>query len=272
MAAIRASCSRREWLLILSLAMVFEFAVFLTVFKFGADTGVVNYMSFAATIVSIILAVLAIVYSYYQNFSQQHDSNTLATQIELLKSAVNDTTLGKSELLNSLNTLNEISTKIDESIHVTHESRDQIALMVASFQKLQVPSMMDGSNRTTFFGLSPVNLTDQQIESFYKNLLDISRVMLYALYKSEQEELELIQRCTKYFGNLCEDHNSFGNITGTVMIIWTFVNLHYFGLMNGFTGRLAINPSLRSLIEEDNRSTITEPMSRSVLDRLNSMT
>ncbi|WP_447830005.1 hypothetical protein [Aeromonas salmonicida] len=46
---------------------------------------VINYVSFAGTIVSIILAVLAIVYSFYQSFTQQNNVDSISREVEKLK-------------------------------------------------------------------------------------------------------------------------------------------------------------------------------------------
>lgn len=51
---------------------------------------VINYVSFAGTIVSIILAVLAIVYSFYQSFTQQNNVDLISREVEKLKKTSKD--------------------------------------------------------------------------------------------------------------------------------------------------------------------------------------
>jgi cell division protein FtsL len=98
----RRNLTTTEWILILLFAMVSAYVFIEKVYRYGADTGIVSYVSFAGTIVSIILAVLAIVYSYYQNFSQQRDSSTIATQIDIRRQTVTDVRISKKEFSKEL--------------------------------------------------------------------------------------------------------------------------------------------------------------------------
>jgi len=112
MSTERKGFSKREWWLVVLVVVVSEYVFLDKVFKYGANEGIVSYISFAGTIVSIILAVLAIVYSYYQNFSQQRDSNNIATQIDLLRKTVNEVQITKAEFSSELSRINEISDKL----------------------------------------------------------------------------------------------------------------------------------------------------------------
>jgi hypothetical protein len=92
----------REWLLIIVALVIGEYVFIDKVFRYRSDQGVIGYVSFAGTIVSIILAVLAIVYSYYQNFAQKRDSSNIAAQVDLLRATVSDVRLSKAEFAEEL--------------------------------------------------------------------------------------------------------------------------------------------------------------------------
>lgn len=70
--------------LILLLVAVSEYLIFLLTTQYGANVDVVSHVGFAGTILSIILALLAIIYSYYQSFAQKRDSDFLASQLQQL--------------------------------------------------------------------------------------------------------------------------------------------------------------------------------------------
>lgn len=66
--------------------MLFEYVVMEWTRVYGSNQDVVSHVGFAGTIVSIVLAVIAIIYSYYQTFAQRKDSSLLALQLENLQS------------------------------------------------------------------------------------------------------------------------------------------------------------------------------------------
>ena len=69
--------------------MLFEYQLIMWTRDYGADKEVLSHVGFAGTIVSIVLAIIAIVYSYYQTFAQERDSATLAEQLRNLGSVSN---------------------------------------------------------------------------------------------------------------------------------------------------------------------------------------
>jgi len=73
-------------LLALLLVVLFEYIVIEWTRVYGSNDDVVSHVGFAGTIVSIVLAVIAIIYSYYQNFAQRRDSSLLGQQLENLRS------------------------------------------------------------------------------------------------------------------------------------------------------------------------------------------
>lgn len=103
--------------------------------NYGGNKQIVDYVSFAGTIVSIILAVLAIVYSYYQNFSQQRDSHNLSRQIDNLKIAVSDAESTSRHFSAATDRLEEIGKKLDQTISLGESSRDQISELRRSMEE-----------------------------------------------------------------------------------------------------------------------------------------
>lgn len=79
--------SRREWLFAGALVMLIEYWIFSVSHAVSGEQAIVNYVSFASTIASILLAVIAIIYSFVQTDSQQKTGNAIASQIDHLKNA-----------------------------------------------------------------------------------------------------------------------------------------------------------------------------------------
>jgi hypothetical protein len=98
------------------LIVVCEYVLIVWTQNYGADENVVSHVGFAGTIISIILAVIAILYSYYQTFAQQRDSASLAEQLRNLQ--IVSATLGESSKnnLQQEQELVAIRTQIQESL------------------------------------------------------------------------------------------------------------------------------------------------------------
>jgi len=106
----------REWIYIIVIVVLVQFFVQVSAWLYSGNSGALNYISFAGTLISIILAVLAIIYSYVQSVSQTNTSLNITKQVDSLILATKNIDLSKSQLLNTLDQLNGISEKIDRSI------------------------------------------------------------------------------------------------------------------------------------------------------------
>ncbi|NUE48125.1 hypothetical protein HUC45_24465, partial [Escherichia coli] len=62
---------------------------------YGGNSGALGYLSFAGTAVSIILAVLAIIYSFLQSSAQEKSSLNISTQVAKLVDVVQNIEISK---------------------------------------------------------------------------------------------------------------------------------------------------------------------------------
>lgn len=76
---------RREWLLVILVLMMIEYWLVTTSYEYKSSETLISYISFAATIASILLAVIAIIYSFVQADAQQNASATMLTQTDSLR-------------------------------------------------------------------------------------------------------------------------------------------------------------------------------------------
>ncbi|WP_371324681.1 hypothetical protein VX159_03895 [Dechloromonas sp. ZY10] len=116
--------------------MLIEYLVFDWTYRFSADKNITDHISFAGTIVGIILAVVAIFYSFIQAESQNRSSTEIATQIVSLRDVVKDIDLSKLKFSDELNRMSEIAKKLDAlDLHVG-ESKTTLSSMHAEMLNL----------------------------------------------------------------------------------------------------------------------------------------
>lgn len=116
----------REWLLIIAILQLGEYQLFSSSYMFKDDQTLLNYISFASTITSLILAVIAIIYGFVQNSSSNETNARIIERIDQFKSIADEisNTTSKSEVqVDKLNTISELLYDINNSMR---ESTDKI--------------------------------------------------------------------------------------------------------------------------------------------------
>ena len=79
--------SRREWFLVLAVVMMIEYWVISVSYDFADDQALINYVSFGATLASLLLAIVAIIYGFIQSDSSSRASSVIREQADELKDA-----------------------------------------------------------------------------------------------------------------------------------------------------------------------------------------
>ncbi|EGR3219649.1 hypothetical protein WOB98_08950 [Vibrio parahaemolyticus] len=124
------SFSKREWLfsiLIISLVQAF---VWYAAFVNAGNGSALNFISFAGTLISIILAVLAIGYTYGESLSQKNQSDTVVNQIATLNQAIGNIK-DQTEELNQIHEISESLTafgkQVENRFDATHKEVESIS-------------------------------------------------------------------------------------------------------------------------------------------------
>jgi hypothetical protein len=122
------------------LIVVSEYILIVWTQNYGADQNVLSHVGFAGTIISIILAVIAILYSYYQTFAQQRDSASLAEQLRHLQTVT--ATLGESSRnnLQQEQELIAIRAQIQESLDAAKRTEVMVGGIHATVADLKARS------------------------------------------------------------------------------------------------------------------------------------
>ncbi|MGU5652242.1 hypothetical protein [Aeromonas allosaccharophila] len=111
----KAWLSNREWVFVVIITIISQFLLHQFSSNMMNETQVINYISFSGTIVSLILAILAIVYSFIQTGTQQSSADRIAVNIS---------------------TLNEISGSVGSSAQKVEAQVEQLNNVVSNIGKL----------------------------------------------------------------------------------------------------------------------------------------
>lgn len=171
------------WLLGLFIVIETQYIINGWVTGYGNNQTIVNYVSFAGTIVSIILAVLAIVYSYYQNFAQQRDSTTIATQILELRRLVEHADQSSTEFSGELVRLQDISNKLDTNIELVKGSQATIGKLSEKLDALKEEKIESGTTATS--------LNSPDLDKIAETLVNAAiptQIMLYRIVRAGVEK------------------------------------------------------------------------------------
>ncbi|MEI7013452.1 hypothetical protein [Leptospira licerasiae] len=89
------------WLIVISILLVQSMTI-----RFGSNDKLLDYLGFASTLISIVLSLLAIIYTFFQNFYQSSTVENL-----------NKTSFDIRESAASLNSVSEIIRKSSQALH-----------------------------------------------------------------------------------------------------------------------------------------------------------
>lgn len=121
---VNKTFSKREWFFVIALVSVIQGAIWYASFVNSNSGSALNYVSFAGTLISIILAVLAIGYTYGESLSQKNKSDNVTSQIAVLNEVIRSITI-ESKNLEQISTISDeltrFASKFDESILRTQE-------------------------------------------------------------------------------------------------------------------------------------------------------
>lgn len=130
------SFSRREWLFLICILLMVEYWIFNSAKEFSGSQEVLNYVSFAGTVASILLAIIAIVYSFYQNDAQQVMTGVMAKELENLRGVAEDLASSNSVFKQQLARADRINDKLEVLDQGLNASRGQLADIQGEVSKL----------------------------------------------------------------------------------------------------------------------------------------
>lgn len=124
---LKSPLTAREWLLIIFSIALVELIFLHFVYTNGRNEGMFNYFSFAATLASIILAVIAIIYGFIQSLSQQSATDRLTHGVDALDQVVLEIQTSKTGLAGELSKIGTVTEKIDAILGEVTASRGELS-------------------------------------------------------------------------------------------------------------------------------------------------
>lgn len=149
--------------------------------KVAGQREVLDYISFAGTITSMLLAVLAIVYAYYTSASQKNDADRIAAQIASLGSTVSNLDRSEVRLSNELVRLGELRAALDEvgeRVNLSHEQASRTREAVETMRQ-ELEEKLRQQNPAAAELAAPA---ESFASSFPKKTTDHQCVTIFAAY------------------------------------------------------------------------------------------
>jgi len=132
--------SRREWLMCIGVIVLVEAWWLNTSYAFHTEKTIIDYISFASTIASLLLAVIAIVYGFYQSDGQQKSSAAIAAQLSTMHTIqghLNESSSGiKQQLAGMAETATELR-RLSVALDSTHDAIGKIQGGIGGLHELQ---------------------------------------------------------------------------------------------------------------------------------------
>ncbi len=198
----------REWLFTIAIIILIQFIVQVGALIYSSDNNVLNYISFAGTIISIILATIAIVYSFVQTISQQSASSNISNQVDKLMSIVGQIDSSKKILVDSLEHLNNVSQKLDTSIE--HQSKissqvENLSKNITSPDYEKLSTLFNSELMQKLNTEKPEN-TNEIHEKILTNGYNGTQFMSLSLYYGEKNKLTLNETFEKITTAVIHNH------------------------------------------------------------------
>ena len=178
----------REWIFLLVVISLAQFIIHASAFVYYGKGSALTYWSLIGTSISIILALLAIIWSFIQNLIQQNGSASIASQIDRLQSVVIATTKSGEQFSNQLGRLEEIRTQLQETSTLTRQSRDDIATMgkqVEATQRL----IENLAHKPSEPPQSPGVATGDHLAQFYYRSSLTGAAIVYVCYLAHKQSV-----------------------------------------------------------------------------------
>ncbi|NMH72797.1 hypothetical protein HF078_06915 [Bacillus sp. RO2] len=181
------------WILILCLGSISVFT-----YEYSGDKEAINHWSFAGTIVSIILAVIAIIFTFYQSFSNEVSANKIEKAADKITAATID--LDVSELKQSSDVINNLA----ENMRIHNEnlqskinaiSNELSGLKSDQFEHQNyIKSLIKSNiniNKEEDKNNSQFTFTKESFDSWYMYAPFRLKLMLYAIYRLHESGIEI---------------------------------------------------------------------------------
>lgn len=234
---------RTKWFLLIAVLMIIEGFIFYAAMENSQSTNALGFISFAGTITSIILAVLAIIYGFVQNGSQERKSDGVAEQMGRIREVVDSLQKSKSLLGVDLIKLENIANRIDEVAESSRSTSRGVQNLHETLEKMQLES-------------NNIQIPIGEDEDIRVKLIGTrySRALVYLILKAADNNLKdiatiqsIFEKYIAGFLEVKEDEFGEGVVLGASISVWIVITnaLQAFDVV-------AINEESNEITMEDN--------------------
>ena len=170
--------------------------------RLSDNANVVDYVGFAGTIVSILLAVIAIIYSFYQSSTYENSTQKLditANKIEQITNELSKVAEISGNLKETVDKINNIVTNIEENLYEDINQKPQTNFSFSHETKSHETNSNNEFNYDKFY-----------FENVASNLTVLASIVIVWIQKSHKNNVSFnIKDCTRYFieDMMNEGHN-----------------------------------------------------------------
>lgn len=213
--------SNREWIFIIVLILVISKFIDFIAYTYSSNENVIGYVSFASTLASIILAVLAIIYGFLQSHQQSIASLSMVSQVETLSKVLIDIQSNNDKFNKDIN-------KIDGIMNTLNFSFEEIKNLRSSHEGFT--SKFEGFLKDLSHNKVILTGEDQKQNSLKNNInlflaedRSLFDVTLLLLFLFEGKKVTLDKLSDKYLSinknNTNINHRIAGFIDATAVLI-----------------------------------------------------
>ena len=224
-----------QWILVIIIMFLGQLLLHYYSSQVMSGSEVINYFSFAGTIVSIILAVLAIIYSFYQSFTQQNNVDLISREVGKLKKTSKDINKSSENISNAADVLPKILLELESlpsllDSTVASQIKKQTGELLIDHATDLKSFMTDSMSRslTSLVNESSKirsNDTDEnQSSSEFEKIESIALIIALAAYRilKEPDVAKLYSIFEKYLG--IENEMAFNAVlSGSTSVIIAFI-------------------------------------------------
>ncbi|MCT9260474.1 hypothetical protein [Acinetobacter baumannii] len=220
----------REWILSIIIMLIIEAFIFWVSFQFAGNSSALGYVSFAGTLISIILAVLAIGYTYVESQQQKNSSATFATQLDSLVKIKDKLQIQAEALDNIQNLKNDITDFKAEVFDHFSETKNKIESNNGFIKQL-----IDGSDeeKKILNNIQDSGVNSNLIERIFSrnemNIFKIGFIVAFAFIRSKvlddpNEDIWKYMKNNSYLKELFNSNNSLAfSMYATALVIFDLI-------------------------------------------------
>ncbi|WP_197432220.1 hypothetical protein [Ectopseudomonas composti] len=259
--------SRREWLFAVAVLMMAEYWLISVSYTFVGWQEVVNFISFAAAIASILLAVIAIIYGFIQSESGAKTSGMLKEQAEDLRKYIPELSSSSSSISKQLEKISSIASRLDDldtnmrsSIDIAKGMQDHVKDMSKASRAMldALAEKKQGTESASVIKDGMVSVSELLDVIFRRSTYHLD-LLSYALmkYSESNENLSVFEFLDKYYSVIEPDNPSIPlhSLHSVLPILKMVKAVDYKGFKDSFVVKDKLREALPVFVEEVLNST-----------------